>query len=80
MKAEPLNQTDVIDQACACEQFFTDLALQAIKGFELNLDNPDCTCLNCGEHSINRFCDTECRDEYQEFTKKSNRIDSYSGY
>jgi len=72
---EPLNQSDPIDQGTQCAQFFTDIALQlAAESFhDVDMDSGG-ICLNCGMESINRFCDHECRDEYQEHDLKSRRL------
>lgn len=62
---------DQIDQAEETNQFFLSMAISiARKNKDIEIFNG--RCLNCNTESEQRFCDIECRDDYQEFKKKSN--------
>ena len=78
---EPLNQSDLIDQGSQCAQFFTDLAIKAVLdcAVKVSLDNESKECLNCGQYSEGRFCDIECRNEYQEYESKNKVLEKFNG-
>lgn len=75
-----MNNADILDQANEIEQFFTNLALSNFHHAEILLDNPLKECLNCSQSLVSgRFCDIECRDEYQEYHKKIETLYIFEG-
>lgn len=67
--------TDELDLASDREQLERDAAIRNASAYRSNL-KPCGKCLNCGEEVASelRFCDADCRDDFQSRNEEPARL------
>ena len=59
---------DEFDRASELEEQYRDAAIKHVRDKNMNYKHVG-ICLNCGAKSIIRFCNLDCRDDYERRNK-----------
>ena len=59
---------DEFDRASELEEQYRNAAIKHVRDNDMNYKHVG-VCLNCGAKSLIRFCNLDCRDDYEKRTK-----------
>ena len=59
---------DEFDRASELEEQYRNVAIKHVRDNDMNYKHVG-VCLNCGAKSLIRFCNLDCRDDYEKRTK-----------
>ena len=59
---------DDFDKASDLEQLYREQAIKSVRDHDMNFKAVG-VCLNCGAKTKKRFCDIDCRNDFEKRTK-----------